>query len=165
MTPRTSYSESPRRAGVSRTSTASWRYDIPVGTRFPHINGFFSKDILSEDASGWIFARGGAQRHSAAAGPLREPAAGQGIHFILAPGPGGEGGSAALQPALEERDDPAGCEHVRVSSMEAFQAAIRALPLTFKLEPVPSVTWRTLRGRTVVVTYGKAPVVDGAIRN
>ncbi|HRE07848.1 MAG TPA: hypothetical protein PKX00_19685, partial [Opitutaceae bacterium] len=43
----------------------------------------------------------------------------------------------------------------------AFQAAIRALPLTFKLEPVPSVTWRTLRGRSVVVTYGKPPVVDG----
>jgi len=44
----------------------------------------------------------------------------------------------------------------------AFQAAIRALPLTFSLEPVPTVKLRTLRGREVVVTYGAAPVVDGA---
>ena len=30
-------------------------------TRFPHINGFFSKDLaeVREDPSGWIFARGG----------------------------------------------------------------------------------------------------------
>ena len=36
-------------------------YDIPEGTRFPHINGFFSKDLvnLTEDESGWIFAQGG----------------------------------------------------------------------------------------------------------
>ncbi len=36
-------------------------YDIPPGTRFPHINGFFSKDLaeVREDPSGWIFARGG----------------------------------------------------------------------------------------------------------
>ena len=36
-------------------------YDIPRDTRFPHINGFFSKDLaeLREDPSGWIFARGG----------------------------------------------------------------------------------------------------------
>ena len=36
-------------------------YNIPPGTRFPHINGFFSKDLaeIREDASGWIFARAG----------------------------------------------------------------------------------------------------------
>ena len=36
-------------------------YNIPPQTRFPHINGFFSKDLadVREDASGWIFARGG----------------------------------------------------------------------------------------------------------
>ena len=36
-------------------------YDIPAGERFPHINGFFSKDLvkLTEDQSGWIFAQGG----------------------------------------------------------------------------------------------------------
>ena len=36
-------------------------YDIPPGTRFPQVNGFFSKDLLklTEDKSGWIFAQGG----------------------------------------------------------------------------------------------------------
>ena len=36
-------------------------YDIPPDSRFPHINGFFSKDLaeVREDPSGWIFARGG----------------------------------------------------------------------------------------------------------
>ena len=36
-------------------------YDIAPGERFPQVNGFFSKDLedLSEDPSGWIFARGG----------------------------------------------------------------------------------------------------------
>jgi hypothetical protein len=36
-------------------------YDIAPGARFPHINGFFSKDLADvvEDPSGWIFVRGG----------------------------------------------------------------------------------------------------------
>ncbi len=36
-------------------------YDIAPGARFPHINGFFSKDLstIVEDPSGWIFTRGG----------------------------------------------------------------------------------------------------------
>ncbi|HET6569067.1 MAG TPA: hypothetical protein VFG50_13965, partial [Rhodothermales bacterium] len=36
-------------------------YDIPPGTRFPHISAFFSRGLSSteEDPSGWIFARGG----------------------------------------------------------------------------------------------------------
>ena len=37
-------------------------YDIPAGTRFPHIHGFFSKDLVKfeeDPQSGWIFAQGG----------------------------------------------------------------------------------------------------------
>ncbi|HVW85872.1 MAG TPA: hypothetical protein VHB50_14380, partial [Bryobacteraceae bacterium] len=36
-------------------------YNIPPGTRFPHINGFFSKDLgeVREDKSGWILMKGG----------------------------------------------------------------------------------------------------------
>ena len=36
-------------------------YNIPPGTNFEHINGFFSKDLsrLEEDESGWIFVQGG----------------------------------------------------------------------------------------------------------
>ena len=47
------------------------------------------------------------------------------------------------------------------ASFEAFQAAMRALPLTFTLDPVPSVKLKTLRGKTVSFTYGKTPVLDG----
>ena len=43
----------------------------------------------------------------------------------------------------------------------AFQAAIRALPLEFKLAPVPTVKMRTLRGKEIAFTYGQAPKVDG----
>ncbi len=36
-------------------------YNIAPETRFPHVNGFFSKDLseVVEDKSGWIFMRGG----------------------------------------------------------------------------------------------------------
>ncbi|HEX9006936.1 MAG TPA: hypothetical protein VF889_06555, partial [Bacteroidota bacterium] len=36
-------------------------YDIPPGTRFPHIDGFFPKtlDARLTDSTGWIFCRGG----------------------------------------------------------------------------------------------------------
>ncbi len=43
----------------------------------------------------------------------------------------------------------------------AFQQAILALPLEVKLEPVPTVTLRSLRGKEIVCTYGEAPVVNG----
>ena len=38
---------------------------------------------------------------------------------------------------------------------------LNALPLTYSLEPVPSVTMKTLRGKQVTFTYGKAPVIYG----
>ena len=42
-------------------------YDIAPETRFPHVNGFFSKDLseVTEDKSGWIFMRGGASAYIA----------------------------------------------------------------------------------------------------
>jgi len=35
------------------------------------------------------------------------------------------------------------------------------LPLEFSLEPTPTVTMTTLRGKQVSVTFGEAPIVDG----
>lgn len=138
-------------------------YDIPAGTRFPHINGFFSKDLvdLSEDASGWIFARGG--NAYLAYRPLApyewQPA--KGYISSWRPDRVEKGDRRLYSPHLKNGTILQAASTSEFPSMEAFQAAIRALPLTFKLEPVPSVTWRTLRGRSVVVTYGKPPVVDG----
>ena len=46
--------------------------------------------------------------------------------------------------------------------MDAFRRAILALPLEYKLEPVPTVRFASLRGKNLTFTYGKTPRVDGA---
>ena len=45
--------------------------------------------------------------------------------------------------------------------LASFGRAIRALPLDFKLEPAPSVTFRSLRGTRIEFTYGSAPRLNG----
>jgi len=144
-------------------------YDIPAGTRFERVNGFFSKDLMdvTEDESGWIFARGG--NAFLAYRPLApyhwEP------HLNYRQIPSNEG-------YAYERDDTGSkilaSEHnqngtiVQAASADefkdfaAFQAAIKALPLEFSLEPVPSVKFTSLRGKQLEFTYGQTPIVDGA---
>jgi len=138
-------------------------YDIPPGTRFPHINGFFSKDLvdLTEDDSGWIFARGG--RAYLAYRPLA------GYHWIpYLHYDGGWakeklplGGSLLTSPHLKNGTIVQAASADEFESFAAFQAAIRALPLEFGLEPKPTVKFTTLRGKQVSVTYGETPVLDG----
>jgi hypothetical protein len=138
-------------------------YYIPAGTRFSHINGFFSKDLVDvvEDASGWIFARGGdtylayrplAPYHFEPLDKFKsmwaETRVKTGDRRLVSPHL--KNGTIVQAAAVNEFKDYA-----------AFQAAIRALPLTFQLEPNPTVTFRTLRGKTVTGTYGAAPIVDG----
>jgi hypothetical protein len=45
--------------------------------------------------------------------------------------------------------------------MEGFRRAILKLPLETRLEPVPSVRVRSLRGRELEFTWGKSPSVNG----
>ena len=45
--------------------------------------------------------------------------------------------------------------------MDAFRRAILALPLEFKLDPTPSVRFRSLRGKNLSFTYGQIPRVNG----
>jgi len=139
-------------------------YAIPAGTRFPQVNGYFSKDLtqFTEDASGWIFAQGG--RTYLAYRPLAA--------YRWTPYLHRDGGWAKDEKALGDRLLIS--EHLNNGTIlqaasadefkdfAAFQAAIRALPLTFKLEPVPTVSFTTLRGKQVAFTYGAAPVVNGA---
>ena len=47
------------------------------------------------------------------------------------------------------------------ASFEAFQAAVRALPLETATEPVPSVRFTALNGRRLSATYGETPTIDG----
>ncbi len=138
-------------------------YDIPAGTRFPHINGFFSKDLvnLTVDQSGWIFAQGGqaylAYRPLAAYELL--PAAR--IKSSWTGERADTGDQRLYSPHLKNGTIVQAASVREFKDFAAFQAAIRALPLEFRLEPVPSVTFTTLRGRAVVCTYGAAPVVAG----
>jgi hypothetical protein len=126
-------------------------YDIPREERFPHINGFFSRDLaeVREDTSGWIFARGG--EALIACRPL-QPYSWKPV----------EGGSRRLfSPHLKNGV----VVHVAASSeyrsLEDFRQAILALPLEFRLDPVPSVRFRSLRGRQMDFTYGQTPRLDG----
>jgi hypothetical protein len=126
-------------------------YDIPPGTRFPHINGFFSKDLadVREDPSGWIFARGGDAL--IACRPLQpytwKPLDG-GSHRLFSQYL--KNGIVVQVAARSEYPD-----------LDAFRRAILALPLEFHTAPVPSVRFRSLRGKTMAFTYGQMPLLNG----
>lgn len=140
-------------------------YDIAPGERFPQVNGFFSKDLedLTEDESGWIFARGG--RVYLAYRPLAPYDWAPYRHYARARNAEPEeiGGKLLISPHLRNGTIVQAAGEDEFDSFEAFQAAIRDLPLSFVLEPVPSVTMTTLRNREIEVTHGKAPKVDGQI--
>lgn len=127
-------------------------YDIPRESRFPHINGFFSKDLkeVREDASGWIFARGG---DALIALRILQPYVWKDIK---------EGGRRLFSPHLQNGAIMQVAAASEYSSLDAFRKAILDLPFEFSLEPSPSVRMRSLRGRTIAFTYGDAPVLDGA---
>jgi hypothetical protein len=138
-------------------------YDIPPGTRFPQINGFFSKDLvnLTEDKSGWIFARGGNAYLA-----YRPLAAYRWIPYLHRNGGWAKeeknlGGQLLVSEHLKNGTIVQAASVDEFKSFEAFKAAITALPLEFKLEPVPVVKMTTLRGTQVTFTYGRAPVVNG----
>jgi len=125
--------------------------DVPAGVTFQQVNGFFSKDLalIEEDASGWIFAQGG--RAYIAYRPLApyewRPLEVGGKRLRS---PHGKNGTIMQVAAARE-----------FKSWDDFKAAIRALPLTIRLEPTPSVTFTTLRGKTLVCTFGALPSVNG----
>ena len=126
-------------------------YDIPPGTRFPHINGFFSKDLaeLREDPSGWIFARGG--EALLACRPLQT--------YSWKPMEGGD--RRMFSPYLKNGMVVQVAARSEFPDLAAFRSAILALPLNFRLEPAPSVSFRSLRGAQLEFTYGHTPKVNG----
>lgn len=126
-------------------------YNIPPRTRFEHINGFFSKDLadVREDASGWIFARGG--EALIACRPLQP--------YLWKPIAGG--GRRLYSPYLQNGAIVQVAAASGFSGMDAFRRAILALPLETHLEPAPSVRFRSLRGRDLEFAWGKTPAVNG----
>ena len=130
-------------------------YDIAPGARFPHINGFFSKDLAEtiEDPSGWIFVRGGDAL--IACRPLQP--------HVWKPIEGG--GRRLFSPYLKNGMVVQVAARGEFADMQAFRRAILALPLKFSADPTPSVHFRSLRGRTIEFTYGQTPLVNGAPLN
>ena len=126
-------------------------YDIAPGSRFPHINGFFSKDLaeLTEDPSGWIFARGG--EALIAFRPLQP--------YLWKPLP--QGGKRFFSPYLKNGVVVQVAARSEFPDMAAFRRAILALPLKATLEPRPHVRFRSLRGRWMDFTWGQTPELDG----
>ena len=131
-------------------------YNIAPETRFPHVNGFFSKDLsdVVEDPSGWIFMRGGSSAYLACR-PLQpyswKPIAGGGRRLFS---PHLKNGFVVQVAATSEYRDFA-----------AFKRAIIALPLDFRLDPVPTVHFKSLRGKQLDFVYGAAPKVNGQALN
>ena len=126
-------------------------YDIPRESRFPQVNGFFSKDLgeVHEDPSGWIFARGGDAL--IACRPL------QPYSWKAAAG----GDRRLFSPYLHNGVIVQAAAASEFPSLDEFRKAILALPLEFHLDPVPSVRLRSLRGKSIDFTYGEAPRLDG----
>jgi hypothetical protein len=127
-------------------------YDIPPGTRFPHVNGFFSKDLAEvvEDKSGWIFMRGGDAAYIACR-PL-QPYSWKPI---------ATGGRRLFSPYLKNGFIVQVAAASEYPDLQSFGRAIVKLPLEFRLVPTPSVRFRSLRGKLLEFTYGAVPRIDG----
>ena len=127
-------------------------YDIPPDTRFPHINGFFSKDLgeVGEDPSGWIFMSGGDSAWIACR-PLQP--------YVWRPIEGG--GRRLFSPNLKNGVVVQVAAQSEYPSLEAFGRAIKALPLEIRTDPTPRVKFHSLRGADIDFTWGETPQVNG----
>jgi hypothetical protein len=125
-------------------------YDIPAGTRFPHIHGFFSKDLAKfEEDGGWIFAQGGDVFLA---------------YLPLAPYQWNKlanGGRELFSPYLKNGAIVQAAHRNEFASFGEFKARIHALQIQKTLTPTPSVDFVSLRGKRLQFTYGKTPAVDG----
>ncbi len=126
-------------------------YNTPEGARFEHMNGFLSRDLedFTEDASGWLFMRGGDAL--IAVYPLAP------YEILDAPGGDSRLYSAARQNGVVVQVAPAG----DYASFDAFKEAVRALALTTATVPTPRVSFTTLGGDTIETTYGEGYALNG----
>ena len=126
-------------------------YNIPEGTRFPHVDGFFSRDLEEriEDPSGWIVVRGG----DAFIG-----------YYPLAPyvWQSDENGSSRLHSAALRNGAVVQVAPVsHFDGIDGFRRAVAGLPLTASTDSVPTVDFVSLQGHRLSFTYGQVPSIDG----
>jgi len=143
---------SPYESIVQDRDTVIALYNIAPETRFPHVNGFFSKDLseVTEDKSGWIFMRGGASTYIACR-PMQP--------YFWKPIEGG--GRRLFSPYLKNGFVVQVAAASEFPDLAAFGKAILALPLEFRVDPVPAVHFRSLRGTNIDFTYGATPRLNG----
>lgn len=126
-------------------------YDIPTGTRFPVISGFFPKSLVAResDERGWIFANTGNTYlawYPIAPYEWIEEEKNWRLHS-----PHLKNG-AVVQVALASDHE----------SFEAFKNAIRALPLETRTEDgLPMAKFTTLGGDEFAFAYDGVPTVNG----
>lgn len=125
-------------------------YDIPVGTRFPRVSGFFPKTLTRRetDASGWIFAKGGEALiayYSLAPYEWQEEDEVWRLH------------STALQNGAVVQVAPASA----FDSFADFKATVKALSLKAQAKPSPRVRFETLEGDMLTFGYDEVPTVNG----
>ncbi len=126
-------------------------YDIPEGTRFPHISGFFPKSLAARDVdeSGWIFANTG---NSFLAWYPMAP-----YEWIEE-----EKNWRLHSPYLQ---NGAVVQVARASdhaSFDAFKDAVRALPIDIRIdEGMPMARFTTLGGDDFAFSYNGLPSVNG----
>jgi len=160
---------SPYEQVMQDSDTVIALYDIPEGTRFEQVNGFFSKDLtdLVEDSSGWIFAKGGdtylayypmaEYRWEPHMAYKRLPSQGNGYRYERV-----ESGSQVLiSPHVKNGTIVQAASVSEFASFEDFKKQVRELPLEVQLEPAPQVKFRSLRGKEISFKYGSASQVDG----
>jgi hypothetical protein len=165
-------SGSPHEQIVQHESALIGLYDIPPGTRFPHLNTFFSRDLTHrvEDPSGWIFAQGGSSYiayRPFVAGEWRPTdwtgllAGGAGAWISSGHNEWGTGHQVYVSESPQNGYVTQIASARDFDSFEAFQAAIKTLPLTFQTTPLASATFTTLDGVTITATYGEIPRLNG----
>lgn len=165
-------SGSPHEQVFQHESTVIGLYDIPAGTTFPHLNTFFSRDLVNrtEDPSGWIFAQGGTTYiayRPFVAGEWRPTdwtgllAGGAGAWISSGHHEWGTGHQVYVSESPTNGYIAQFAAEHEFESFAAFMAAVKALPLTFSLQPTVAVSFTTLAGTTLEGTYGQTPRING----
>lgn len=165
-------SGSPHEQVFQHRSAVIGLYDIPAGIHFPHLNTFFSRDLKhrKEDPSGWMFAQGGntyIAYRPFVTGEWRPTdwtgllAGGAGAWISSGHEEWGTGHQVYVSEAPQNGYIAQFASVDDFADIEAFMAAVKALPLSIELSPKASVEFTTLEGTVMAGTYGETPVIDG----
>ena len=142
---------SPHEQIVQHENSLIVLYDIPEGSRFAHMSGFFSKSLtdVTEDPSGWIFARGNrcliAYRSLAPFEWREEDGGHRRLHS-----PGGKTGAVLHVDSLDQ-----------YGSMDAFRNEVLACEIDCDMAATPRARFRSPSGDLIEATYGIQPLVNG----